>query len=1246
MINKSNCGKNHASLKWFLAGAGLVGSLPLAFAQSSGDDEEVFELSPFVVDASGDTGYRATQTLAGGRTATQLKDIGTSVEVVTKEFLNDIGANDVEEYLQYTTGGEVGGSQGNFEGADVGSSDGNASSAGTRSEPHANTRLRGIGRPDYVRNYYKTNIPADGYNTSRVDINRGANSFLFGLGQPAGLINTGYTKAEMKDLNKVEFQIGSGGDSPSYRGSVDFNRVLVDNKLAFRFAALADRREYRQNPSYKDSDRYYGAITFKPFKDTTIRAHIEDGEIMGNAPDTLLPTQAFDTFVENRTPVDFFDNIQRFGDPEGPDQEQWDALTPEEQAQYSILNQGGTGLMNGAAVWGYAVVYDGSNGSQPSFAFRPQIPNAQYEKGNVEDGEPGDPFWSPNGGTDGSPSMMFWRNQRNRSETNGAGPAQGFTTLDGFDFSKQNFGGSSDFYSHDFRTYNVTLEQLFFNGQVGVELGYDFEEKDNESLNNFNGWKGEFLIDVNKTIPLPALNADGSYKTNPDGSIASEVRDNPNYGRPLYVTEPTFNRSFEERETLRATLFAKFDFKEKFGDSNIMKWFGKHTMTLLGDEYTEQYRTANMREQSFSDDFNIGWHINNNSSDQPASNYRALSKMVYMGPAVQSYMDDPFNKDTPINMNDILISPSTADLLSPAPSMGMTYWSLGPDAEGSNWTHNTVEDLVNNYRAVGENELTYEPDDFLGDRSEYWADGNVYGGWEPNTSNNTRKTVVSSMAINLQSMFFNNHLVTNVGYREDKVENWLATVPPEMHELAEEGLVSDSFLGDRSYTVDPEYFYPELGRYALVDKGPEGEGSLGYGGVFHLPKDLFFFRTPDGIDLSVHYNTSKNFVADASRNTFVPGENYSFETLASPIGEGEDFGFTVNLGNKLTARFNWFETSVQNNVAQGMGSSINGMVSWAITTRLWAIQDLNDFDPDRNGIIDVNADGDPHWRRNQDFWDIGRLHTVIDATDWVVDDGWVASKEEEGYLTYRLNGTAKKNNWFAGLQDTEERVSTGMEMNMTYNPTSQWRIAFNVSKTESVSSNVAPLTTSILDHFFESYNEIQDFHLWNPADTRSHTKPFKNWFGRSVNNYFAKKLQEGSTTNEVRKWQGSFVTNYRFVEGGMKGFSVGGAVRYQGAGAIGYPLMEYEVSPGVILNVPDVSSPYNSDYNLNIDVNFGYRKKIFENKIDWDLRLHLKNINNIDSDNLTTFRVNYDGTPANVRWDPPFDVRLTSSFKF
>lgn len=71
--------------------------------------EETIVLSPFVVQGEVDTGYVATDSLAGTRLRTPLRDIATSVTVVTRDFLEDVNATNIGELLVYTTGTEVSG---------------------------------------------------------------------------------------------------------------------------------------------------------------------------------------------------------------------------------------------------------------------------------------------------------------------------------------------------------------------------------------------------------------------------------------------------------------------------------------------------------------------------------------------------------------------------------------------------------------------------------------------------------------------------------------------------------------------------------------------------------------------------------------------------------------------------------------------------------------------------------------------------------------------------------------------------------------------------------------------------------------------------------------------------------------------------------------------------------------------------------------------------------------------------------
>jgi hypothetical protein len=54
------------------------------------DDDSIL-LSPFTVNAESDTGYLAKSTLAGTRVRTELKDVASSITVVTSQFLKDTG---------------------------------------------------------------------------------------------------------------------------------------------------------------------------------------------------------------------------------------------------------------------------------------------------------------------------------------------------------------------------------------------------------------------------------------------------------------------------------------------------------------------------------------------------------------------------------------------------------------------------------------------------------------------------------------------------------------------------------------------------------------------------------------------------------------------------------------------------------------------------------------------------------------------------------------------------------------------------------------------------------------------------------------------------------------------------------------------------------------------------------------------------------------------------------------------------
>jgi len=267
-------------------------------AAKTPSDDEVIVLSPFVGEASEDSGYSATDTLAGSRIRTQLRDVGSAISVVTSQFLRDTNSKNAQDLLVYTTSTEVAGQGGNY----LGQGDGAILDSTAYTSPVANTRVRGLAEADNLRDFFLTDIPWDSYNVGRVDLQRGANSVLFGIGSPAGIINSSINGASLKDANKVELQVATFG---STRATLDFNKVLLDDELALRFAALDDRTNYRQKPAYRDDSRVFGALRYDPKflrgegARTSLRMNYEHGEIQANYPRLTPPidciTQWYDS---------------------------------------------------------------------------------------------------------------------------------------------------------------------------------------------------------------------------------------------------------------------------------------------------------------------------------------------------------------------------------------------------------------------------------------------------------------------------------------------------------------------------------------------------------------------------------------------------------------------------------------------------------------------------------------------------------------------------------------------------------------------------------------------------------------------------------------------------------------------------------------------------------------------------------------------------------------------------------------
>ncbi len=1172
----------------------------LCAQESESEDEEIFELSPFTVDGADDVGYYSAQTLAGGRLNSKLTDVATSVQVVTNEMLEDIGAVSLDEVLVYTTNTDVAGSMSNYT-ASVADGEGTLSSSAARQDPGNANRIRGLGRATRTANYFETSIPTDAYNTGRIDINRGANSFLFGLGSPGGIINSNPAQAEWRDTSKIDFRISTENfeDNYSKRVSVNLNRVLVEDKLAFRFAALESGDEYTQKPAVKDTSRQYFAAKFKPFAEqhVVLRANYEQGEIDAVPVDRIGPLETLGTFLNDplgtvwdtpsgRQSQDPYNNILA----KGPG-----SLT------YLGVDASGTPIPRTPydkqiKLNGWAIIWDDTidENGLPTRASHTGWSNNRIRRNN--------PYFDADNNMIGYNSSGMVRGMRltdfgadyvgyNR---------QGLLNYDNYDFRTNLLTGPLDYYSNEFDRKNITLEAVSQSGNYGVELSFNKEKWTQDSYVGVG--TPEIAIDVNETLPLGPSDLFGAT--------------NPNYGK-LYITGLAANNTIKEtfRETHRATAFAKYDFQEKFGDGPL-SWLGRHTVTGLYDKNIEDQQDFAYRQFIFGND--AGFHLVQANATQYQ---RQVASLFYISDAHPEAFSDP-NFD----MSDFKITGLPANISESYPaghSVPVNYLSMGDAQNDLRWQ----SPLGNELPAIG----AFQPE------------------WKP-TSGSLIENTVTSQALNLQSFFLNDLLVGNFGWRTDEV----------------------SLIRNASPTRDAEQV-PLLGSDVFNLDGIEAdtleESVFSYGLVAKVP-DSFL---PDGSSLSFHYGDSSNFIPNPG------GFDWNGNPVPSSSGTTREIGFTLGLAeNKFVTRLNFYKGTVKDEPYAGTYRAYS-LLGTAYVARAYEtlFDDIDRYDRDRNGIFDDDL-VDDLWV-DPDLDDNGYLDSIevggdnyvegasyMSLTDFLaleaaysdVMNPWVRETADlvliPGSETEDGNPISTSGNglWFT-LGDTVELEAEGTELELTYNPSNKLRLSINITQQESRQSTIAPRLTELWNRLLAIHDSIPSSTFVTNGGNKLTTPLRDDAFASNtmpgvwINNggvgqaYLAAVALAGSDNPEVREYRVNMLGNYTFTEGRFKGLKLGGAIRYQDEAAAGYPMT---TDPETGFPVKDVMNPYYDEATEFVDMWVGYKRKIWNDKVDWRVQLNIRNLF-ADKDPVP-IQYQPDGSVARVAIPVPRQISLSNTISF
>ncbi|MBD5777913.1 TonB-dependent receptor plug domain-containing protein [Pelagicoccus sp. NFK12] len=550
------------------------------YAQDAASDEdEVFELSPFEVIGDDDVGYRATSTLAGTRLRTEMRDIGSSISVVNKEFLQDTGSTNLEDVLIFTPNTEIGGLGGNHSG----SQGANPIPEQQRDDPSGGlTRVRGLASADLTRDYFLTNIPFDTFNTDRVEVQRGANSALYGLGSPGGIINASTIRADFNgDRGRIRFETDEHGTA---RYSLRYNKEVTD-KVAIRIAALSEDKGYEQKQAFLEDDRLFVAVTGKLPFNLTARGSAEVAERHSSNPDYVLPNDGITPWINLGKPI---------------------SSSPAEGA--AIFRGTGT-FFPGVANSNVMHLSSGNGASVGLYRFYqdPNDPNPTFGGHNYLVQTPADSALPPENQRltePGAPAGQWMRIKawdeiniirRSGYYSDGTPVAPGtapffsngfvshqITDRSIFDYRKNLFSGGTAQQYGEWENYTASLEGNWFDNRLGLEFSHNeqtFESAGNNSLQGVQ--QRTIYIDINEYMLATT-----------DGSAQGTLVPNPTFGRPIMGGGSGGNRIYNDRDSTRLQGYVEVRFNDFMDeDSWMTRLLGKFTLTGLIDESTHYNQT-------------------------------------------------------------------------------------------------------------------------------------------------------------------------------------------------------------------------------------------------------------------------------------------------------------------------------------------------------------------------------------------------------------------------------------------------------------------------------------------------------------------------------------------------------------------------------------------------------------------------------------------------------------------------------
>ena len=512
---------------------------------------------------------------------------------------------------------------------------------------------------------------------------------------------------------------------------------------------------------------------------------------------------------------------------------------------------------------------------------------------------------------------------------------------------------------------------------------------------------------------------------------------------------------------------------------------------------------------------------------------------------------------------------------------------------------------------------------------------------------------IQSQGFTWQGFVWDDTLAPVFGWRKDTVMNASTTAPKGANQV--------SLM---NYDVD----------MSNANKVRAVGESKSWGAVLHTPRELRA-KLPWDTDISLFFDHSANFKADAPRGDIAGNQ------IPNPAGTTKEYGFGISTFNdRVRLKVDWYTTTdnnatLPNEAGAGFGNNLYyawALPYWGATHALAALDGINNYRQGNwgwpwNGI--TGPDGTTTATPAQLHADVVDFFHNIPLTQHTADEYGLgmnvaamhaATTDDQMYAaipTYGLNtsgvydtvnGSGASNlglqplyagnlkSFGSGPIASSNMTSKGTEIELTAQPTKNWSLTVNVTKTQSTITEISPTIDAWVDSFTKFFGTVANptpaglIKLWG-GSTMAY-----NWNANILSGYSLLKAQIGHTAPELSPTKVNIITNYGFDRGFLKGVNAGLAYRWEDRRVLGY---QYDAT----LNSLDVNKPWYGPTDKHVDMWVGYTRKLTD-KLDWNIQLNLKNL--AEHDKLVPASIEPDGSIGLARIQWGMGATLTNTFTF